>query len=65
MFENLSKEQVEFIEQLIWDAYLEGWEDGNTGDTQVSAYDFWDLSRAKNTSCVIIAEQFQQPVGGE
>lgn len=63
MFANLSKEQAEEIERMIKSAYIEGWCDGaETGEDYTS--DAYNYSLAKNQSCVIIAERFQENCDG-
>lgn len=66
MFSNLTDEQVETIEKMIQDAYIEGWDDADEhaegdswGRNNIRRED-WDMSLAKNESCHVVAEKFMK-----
>lgn len=66
MFSNLTDEQVETIEKMIQDAYVEGWHDADDhGNRRELAYrqEDWEMSLAKNESCHVVAGKFMKSVG--
>lgn len=61
-FNNLTDEQITWLEGKIQEAYEEGYSDGYyemQGDYQEDSFDF---SLAKNETCHIIAERYMAPV---
>jgi hypothetical protein len=63
-FNNLTNEQVVWLEQKIKQAYNEGLSDSRYGisDEDWTDEDDWLMSLAKNQTCHILAERFMKSV---
>jgi len=58
-FDNLTNEQIEWLEQKIYEAYDEGWTDSDNYKDHLD--NSWKESLAKNQTCHILAERFMVP----
>ena len=61
-FDNLTNEQIAWLEGKVEEAYEEGYSDGYYDMEGYYQGDSFDFSLAKNQTCHILAERYMVPV---